>query len=112
MKKVAVIIRRPPHGKHLASEGLRVATALTLYDLEIFVIAIDDGVYTFLKNADMSTYREHVDYLLESEIKIMLDEDDVKKRSITGSDVIGNIIIAPHSEIIDTISQCNVTLVF
>ena len=112
MKKVAVIIRKPPHGKYLSSEGLRVATALTLYDMEIFVIAIDDGIYTFLKNVDITTYKEHIDYLLESEIKIMLDENDTSERKISKDDVLEGISIVPHDEIMKRFSQCDVTLVF
>ena len=112
MKKVAVIIRKPPHGKYLSSEGLRVATALTLYDMEIFVVAIDDGVYTFLKDVDMSTYEEHIVYLLESEIKIILDENDAIERKISKEDVLEGISMMPHNEIMEIFSQCDVTLVF
>ncbi len=112
MKKVAIMITKPPHGKYLSSEGLRVATALTLYDMEIYVIAIDDGVYTFKKGVDMTTYEKHVDYLLESEMKIMLDEKDATERKISQKDVIEGVTVVPHEEIKNILSQCNTTLIF
>ncbi|MGQ4891564.1 MAG: DsrE family protein [Candidatus Njordarchaeia archaeon] len=112
MKKVAVIIRSPPHGKYLSSEGLRIATALTLLDLDISVIAIEDGVYNFLKDVDMSTYKNHLDYLFESGIKIILDEDSMTERGLTKADIIENATMVPHGEIVKTVSQCFTTLIF
>ncbi|HEW94177.1 hypothetical protein DRN87_02535 [Candidatus Geothermarchaeota archaeon] len=112
MRKVAVIIRTPPHGKYLSSEGLRIATALTLYDLDLYVIGVEDGVYNFLKDADKSTYEEHLEYLSESEVNILLDEDSIKERGLRKSDIIEKAAITPHEEIVDIISQCFTTLIF
>lgn len=112
MRKVAVIIKSPPHGKYLASEGLRIATALTLYEQEIYVIAISDGVYTFLKDAEKPTYETHIDVLIESEVKILIDEDDAQKRSVGRDDLIDGAELTQHNEIVGILSKCDATLVF
>ena len=112
MKKISIIIKSTPHSGCLVYDGLRVATALTLYEMDVKIIAIEDGVYAFLKNADIEAYKEFIDYLVESEIKILVDEEDAKKKGFSKNDFINEIIITPHKEIINIISNSDTTITF
>jgi len=49
-KKIVLVIKSPPYGSLMASEGLRIATALIAMDILPQLVFIDDGVYSLVKN--------------------------------------------------------------
>lgn len=49
-KKILVISRRPPYGTSLAREALDVALAASVYDQDIGILFMDDGVFQLLTN--------------------------------------------------------------
>lgn len=48
-KKILVISRRAPYGTSLAREALDVALAASVYDQDIGILFMDDGVFQLLK---------------------------------------------------------------
>jgi tRNA 2-thiouridine synthesizing protein C len=49
-KKLLIISRRPPYGSNLSREALDVALAAAVYDQEIGILFMDDGVFQLLEN--------------------------------------------------------------
>lgn len=49
-KKLLIISRRPPYGNNLAREALDVALATAVYDQDIAILFMDDGVFQLLEN--------------------------------------------------------------
>jgi sulfur relay (sulfurtransferase) DsrF/TusC family protein len=79
-KKIVAILRKPPHGSLFPAEGLRIAVAVSTS--ETTVVTIEDGIYAFLKETDMTLYRQHLDFLKESEIPVLIDRDSLEERGV------------------------------
>jgi tRNA 2-thiouridine synthesizing protein C len=49
MNKVAVLMRRAPYGTVYTAEGLRTLMGIAVFEMEISVVFVDDGVYALVK---------------------------------------------------------------
>lgn len=49
-KKTLVISRQAPYGKSTSREAIDIALAAAIYDQEIAILFMDDGVFQLLKN--------------------------------------------------------------
>ena len=49
-KKLLIVTRRSPYGGSLAREALDVALAASIYDQDVGILFMDDGVFQLLKN--------------------------------------------------------------
>lgn len=109
-KKIVIILRKPPHGSLFPAEGLRVAVAVSASETK--VVSIGDSVYAFLKGADMTLYKHHLDFLKETEIPVFIDKDSLETRGLTEGDLADAVIVKDHSEILNAIADADATLTF
>ena len=109
-KKIVIILRKPPHGSLYPAEGLRVAVAVSASDTK--VVSIEDSTYAFLKGADMTLYKHHIDFLEDAEIPVLIDEESLDKRGLEKKDLMHSITTKKHSEIIRIIANADATLTF
>lgn len=49
-KKILLISRQAPYGKSTAKEAIDIALAASVYDQDIGILFMDDGVFQLLKN--------------------------------------------------------------
>ncbi len=49
MGKVAMLMRKAPYGSVYPAEGFRAMMGVAVFELELCVIFLDDGVYTLVK---------------------------------------------------------------
>ena len=49
-KKILLISRQAPYGKSTAREAIDIALAASVYDQDIGILFMDDGVFQLLKN--------------------------------------------------------------
>ncbi len=49
-KKILLISRKPPYGTSTAREAIDIALAASVYDQDIGILFMDDGVFQLLKN--------------------------------------------------------------
>ena len=61
-KNVVILLRQPPHGTLYSVEGLRMSVAVSA-DFDPITIAINEGVYAFLKDCDKTMYSMHIEFL-------------------------------------------------
>ncbi len=54
MKKVMLIMRRAPYGTVYTAEGLRSVMGLAVFELDVALAFVGDGVYTIMRNQDAS----------------------------------------------------------
>jgi sulfur relay (sulfurtransferase) DsrF/TusC family protein len=80
-KNIVIILKKPPHGSLYPAEGLRVAVAVSAQDTK--VVSIEESVYAFLKESDMTLYKHHIDFLNETEIPIFIDKKSLERRGLT-----------------------------
>ncbi len=109
-KKIVVILRKPPHGSLYPAEGLRVAVAVSASETK--VVSIEDSVYAFLKETDMTLYKHHLDFLKETEIPVFIDKDSLETRGLTPENLVDGVTVEEHSEILNTIAEADATLTF
>jgi sulfur relay (sulfurtransferase) DsrF/TusC family protein len=109
-KKIVILLRKPPHGSLFPAEGLRVAVAVSASEAK--VVAIEDSIYAFVKEADMTLYKHHLDFLKEAEIPVLIDNDSLEARGLAKKDLVETVVIEEHSKILDTIAEADATLTF
>jgi sulfur relay (sulfurtransferase) DsrF/TusC family protein len=109
-KQIVVILRKPPHGSLFTAEGLRVAVAIS--GSEPTIIALGDSTYAFLKDADMTLYKHHLDFLQELEIPILLDKDALLERGLREENLLKGVTITEHRDLLPIIAEADATLTF
>ncbi len=56
-KKILLISRQAPYGKSTAREAIDIALAASVYDQDIGILFMDDGIFQLLKNQQS----QHID---------------------------------------------------
>lgn len=51
-EKVAIVMRKAPYGSVYTAEGFRTIMGIAVFEMNIDVVFLDDGVYALLKNQD------------------------------------------------------------
>jgi sulfur relay (sulfurtransferase) DsrF/TusC family protein len=105
---LVILLRQPPHGTLYPVEGLRRAVATE--DFDPLVIAIKDGVYTFLKETEKTVYQMHIDFLKEIELEIWVDKKALEERGLTQEDLIEAVDVKSHEEILENIIGANTVI--
>lgn len=52
MDKVAVLLRKAPYGRVYTAEAFRTIMGIAVFEMDICVVFMDDGVYALVKNQD------------------------------------------------------------
>jgi tRNA 2-thiouridine synthesizing protein C len=50
MNKVAILMRKPPYGSAYSAEAFRTIMGIAVFELDICVVFVDDGVYVLAKD--------------------------------------------------------------
>jgi tRNA 2-thiouridine synthesizing protein C len=109
-KNVILILRTPPHGTLYPAECLRLGVAISALDPTI--IAVDDGVYSYLKGADKGVYQQHIDFLTEIEIPLLVDKKSLEERGLTKSDLVDEVEIVENDEVKKIMLKGDLTIAF
>lgn len=110
-KEIVILLRQPPHGTLYPVEGLRMSVAVS-GDFEPITVAINDGVYTFLKDVDKTMYSMHINFLKDIDLEIYVDKKSLDERGLTKDDLIDSVEIKEHGEILKIIENSTVTIPF
>ncbi len=110
-KNVVILLRQPPHGTLYPVEGLRMTVAVS-GDFEPVTIAINDGVYAFIKDVDKTMYSMHIDFIKSIDLDIFIDKKSLDERGLTKDDLIDQVEVKEHGEILKLISDSTVTIPF
>ena len=109
-KNVILILRTPPHGTLYPAECLRLGVAISAIDPTI--IAIDDGVYSYLKDADKGVYQQHIEFLSEIEIPLYVDKTSLDERGLKKEDLIEQVEIIDTDEVNKKMLEGDLTIAF
>jgi len=110
-KNVVILLRKPPHGTLYPVEGLRMSVAVSA-DFDPITIAINDGVYTFLKDTDKTMYSMHIEFLKNIGLDIYVDKTSLNERGLTKDDLVEDVEVKEHGEILKIIENSTVTIPF
>ena len=81
-------------------------------DFDPITIAINEGVYTFLKETDKTMYSMHIDFLKNIDLDIYVDKKSLDDLGLTKDDLIEEVEIKEHGEILKIIEDSTVTIPF
>jgi len=110
-KEVVILLRQPPHGTLYPVEGLRMSVAVSA-DFDPITIAINDAVYTFIKDVDKTMYSMHIDFLRGIDLDIFVDKKSLDERGLTKEDLIDKVEVKEHHEILGMLAKSTVTIPF
>lgn len=110
-KTVVILLRQPPHGTLYPVEGLRMSVAVSA-DFDPITIAINDGVYTFLKDTDKTMYSMHMEFLKNIDLDIFVDKKSLDERGLTKDDLVDDVEVKEHRDILKLIENSTVTIPF
>ncbi|MGV8836729.1 sulfurtransferase complex subunit TusC [Cellvibrio sp.] len=93
-KKILLISRQAPYGKSTAREAIDIALAASVYDQDIGILFMDDGIFQLLKNQQS----QHIDQKNIASIlpalalygieNIYVHQESLKARTIKADDLI------------------------
>ena len=109
-KQVVLILRTPPHGTLYPAECLRLGVAIS--GLDPIIIAVDDGVYSYLKDADKGVYQQHINFLAEIEIPLLVDKTSLEERGLTKDDLIDEVEIVENDVVQEKMLKGDLTIAF
>ena len=110
-KSVAIVLRQPPHGTLYPVEGLRMSVALS-GDMDPITVVLADGVYAFLKSANKDMYQMHYDFIKGIDLEVYVDKRALDERGLTKDDILDNLEIKEHSEIMKILTNVDTVIPF
>ncbi len=110
-KNVVIVLKQPPHGTLYPVEGLRMSVALS-GDFEPITLVINDAIFAFIKDVDKTMYQPHMDFLKEIDLDIIVDKKSLDERGLSQNDLIEQVLVKEHDEILKILAECDVTIPF
>lgn len=110
-KEIIILLRQPPHGTLYPVEGLRMSVAVSA-DFEPITVVINDAVYAFTKSVDKTMYSMHIKFLKDIDLDIFVDKQAMEERGFTKDDLVDEVEIKEHDEILKMIADASVTIPF
>lgn len=110
-KNVVIVLKQPPHGTLYPVEGLRMSVALS-GDFEPITLVINDAIFAFIKDVDKTMYQPHMDFLKDIDLDIIVDKKSLDERGLSQNDLIEQVLVKEHDEILKILAECDVTIPF
>jgi tRNA 2-thiouridine synthesizing protein C len=110
-KNIVILLRQPPHGTLYPVEGLRMTVAVSA-DFDPITVVINDAVFAFIKDVDKTMYSMHIEFIRNIDLDILIDKKSLDERGLTKDDLIDDVEIKEHQDILDIIANSTVTIPF
>ena len=116
--RVAVLMRKAPYGSVYAAEGFRSMMGVGVFELDISVIFVDDGVYALLKGQDpealeMKPLGDGFPMLPEFGVtKFYVHDSSLSERGLTADDLVVDVEILDDAGIARELESSGVVLPF
>lgn len=104
MKKILLISRHPPYGSNIAKDAIDVALAAAVYDQDLSILFMDDGVFQLINTQNASEIsQKNINAMLSAFPlygieKIYLHLSSATKRGIEINELILDNVIPIHDE--------------
>ncbi len=110
-KNVIIILKQPPHGTLYPVEGLRMSVAVS-GDFEPITLVINDAVFAFIKDVDKTMYQPHMDFLKSIDLDIIIDKKSLDDRALSTDDLIEDVSVKEHDEVLKILADCDLAITF
>jgi tRNA 2-thiouridine synthesizing protein C len=105
MDKVVVMLRKAPYGSVYTAEAFRTIMGIAVFELDICVVFVDDGVYALLKGQnpeklDMKPLGEGFPMLSEFNVnRFVVHDQSLADRGLTADDLVVDVELADSAQI-------------
>jgi sulfur relay (sulfurtransferase) DsrF/TusC family protein len=81
-KKISVLIRKSPYHEFKAIEAMRMSVGLTLRDIKVFLVFIEDGLDALLEDslerAEDADIRKHLEMFIELGQTLVVERESME----------------------------------
>jgi len=109
-KKMLIIIKSRPFTSLNYYEALR--TAVGLWDHEVKVLWMGEGVYAALDRADKTLTGKFLADLPDLDIEMYVDEEALTAKGLTEDKLVGSAALADQSKVKELLGWAEASLVF
>lgn len=116
--QVAVLMRKAPYGSVYTAEGFRTLMGIAVFEMDIQVLFVDDGVYALVKaqnpaDLDMKPLGDGFPALTEFGVKSFCVHDEaLAQRGLTIDDLVVPVQVVNSSQIARILEESGKVLPF
>lgn len=111
-KKLLLISRHPPYGNSLAKDAIDVALAASIYDQDIAILFMDDGVFQLIKNQDSQAIEQKSLAAMLTSLslygidKVYIHKEALEQRQLTRDDIaLDNVELLSNQDVGHLLNQ-------
>jgi len=118
MDSVAVLMRRAPYGSVYTAEGFRTIMGIAVFEMDISVIFMDDGVYALVAGQapdklDMKPLGDGFPMLTEFDVsKYYVHDQSLADRGLTTDDLLMDVEVVDGAQIAQILADAGKVLPF
>ena len=100
MEKVAILLRKAPYGRVYTAEAFRTIMGIAVFEMEICVVFMDDGVYALMKGQDpekldMKPLGEGFPMLKDFDVnRFVVHDESLAERGLSAEDLVMPVELA------------------
>ncbi len=111
MEKVIVLLRKAPYGSIYTAEAFRTIMGIAVFEMDICVVFVDDGVYSLVKDQnpeklEMKPLGDGFPMLKEFNVnRFVVHDESLSERGLTADDLVMEVEMANNSQISEIIKE-------
>jgi tRNA 2-thiouridine synthesizing protein C len=116
--RVAFLMRHSPYGAVYPAEGFRAVMGTAVFEMDIVVVFVDDGVYVPLKGQepgglDMKSLGEGFPGLVDVGVKeFYVHDESLAERGLSAADLAVDAAVVGSARIAEVLAGCSAVLPF
>ena len=118
MDTVAILMRKAPYGSVYTAEGFRTMMGIAVFEMDISVVFMDDGVYALLagqdpRQLDMKPLGDGFPMLRDFDVeKFYVHDDSLAERGLTPEDLVMEVEVVSGAQIAEILETAGKVLPF
>ena len=115
---VAIVMRKAPYGSVYTAEGFRTIMGIAVFEMDISVVFMDDGVFALLKNQDpdqfdMKPLGDGFPMLRDFDVeKFYVHDESLAERGLTADDLVLDVEVVSGAQIAGILDAAGTVLPF
>jgi tRNA 2-thiouridine synthesizing protein C len=118
MNKAVVLLRKAPYGSVYTAEAFRTIMGIAVFEMDICVVFVDDGVYALMKDQnpeklDMKPLGDGFPMLKDFNVnRFVVHDESLSERGISIDDLVLDVEVATSAQIAEIFSDYGKVLPF
>ena len=115
---VAIVMRKAPYGSVYTAEGFRTIMGIAVFEMDISVVFMDDGVFALLKDQnpaefDMKPLGDGFPMLRDFDVeKFYVHDESLSERGLTPDDLVMQVEVVDGAQIANLLETAGTVLPF